>query len=81
MRSRGRDWDKIRSTHAAVLSTLEQVVARHPSNHARSGEPAATPVAIDDDDDSRDAPGGAIVLPFRRRLALVHGDDDGPSAA
>jgi hypothetical protein len=80
MRSRGRDdWHRIRSTHADVLSTLEQVVARHPSNPrpARGDVDADAADAGVDEDESA----GAVVLPFRRRLVLVRGDGNDPDAA
>ncbi len=66
-----RDWHKIRSTHADVLETLEQVVAMHPS--ASGTRPAARP-GID-----RDTLAPVVVLrPRLVRVPDIERDDDGP---
>lgn len=80
MRTRRRDWDKIRSTHASVLETLEQVIGRHPANAvpAPPGPRDEIEVGVQAAGDAET--GEAVVLQFRPRLTLISGGDT-PGAA
>ncbi len=74
MTTRRRDWKKIRSTHADVLVSLEQVIARHPANpHPANPRPAGREGAANDDTAAAADGTEAVVLPFPPRLVLVHG--------
>lgn len=74
MTTRRRDWKKIRSTHADVLVSLEQVIARHPANPRPTRDVAASDDhAVTADDVTAPAGSEAVVLPFPPRLVLVHG--------
>jgi hypothetical protein len=43
-----RDWRRARATHNEVLETLEAVIARHPTNVARTVTPGGEPASIPD---------------------------------
>jgi hypothetical protein len=68
---KGKDWHKVRSTHASVLESLEQVIARHPANSSPSR------IEFDEPDLAGPSGGDAVVLPFRPRLSLVRSTPDG----
>ena len=41
-----RDWRRARATHSEVLETLEAVIARHPTNIARTATPGGEPAPV-----------------------------------
>ncbi len=79
MFGKGKDWHKVRSTHASVLESLEQVIARHPANPqpaARGGRVIAFEESALGSAHSAE-PADAVVLQFRPRLSLVRSGPDG----
>ncbi len=74
MFGRRNDWHKIRSTHASVLESLEQVIERHPANWS----PRVVEVE-ESESDAHDASdgAGAVVLQFRPRLSTATSAPDG----